>query len=367
MWTHRWREMFLGNWRNKGVALFFAVTIWYVAFQSETQSETLAVRLVLAPRSPQQVIIRQDFQDPQGRQLPFNGTVVLSVNGPRKQVQKLRQGAAPETRFPVEAGPDGDSMTKRVVLSGAAFAFVPAGVRITGISPDTLFVTFDAAEDAEFEVKAVYQRLPEGMETESPKIEPATAFLHGPESVLDQIRVIAEVWLGAADRFDERVPLILRYPETLDKALVDGTVWFVDREKKRISDPEVRVTLRLRHQSETLLADSVPIRFLVPATRFPFRIQFEEESIAVKFQGPVQEIRRLEAAVKTPDFALAVRVPAMGGDGAQTIPFTEDRLLLPGFSERVQILQHPSRQAQGKGAWTYSLVPTSQAAAGAGQ
>jgi hypothetical protein len=48
-------------------------------------------------------------------------------------------------------------------------------------------------------------------------------------------------------------------------------------------------------------------------------------------------------------FALAVAVPPPGPEGEQTIPFTEDSLLLYGFSERVQILQHPLRQAQGAG------------------
>ena len=88
------------------------------------------------------------------------------------------------------------------------------------------------------------------------------------------------------------------------------------------------------------------MRFLVPAARFPFRIQFDEESIKVRFQGPVQEIRRLRERVKDPDFSLAVAVPPPGAEGEQTIPFAEDNLLLYGF-RRVQILQHPLRQAQG--------------------
>ena len=121
---------------------------------------------------------------------------------------------------------------------------------------------------------------------------------------------------------------------------------------------QVRFSVRLRYKSEAFDAEGVRVRFLVPAAKFPFRIQFDEESIKVRFQGPVQEIRRLKERVKDPDFSLAVAVPPLGAEGEQTIPFTEDNLLLYGFSERVQILQHPHRQAQGKGAWAYGLYPT---------
>jgi len=348
----RLREILFGNWRNKGVALFFAVTIWFVAYQSETQSDAVPVRLVLLPRPESQVIIRQECIDAKGDLVPFDRTVVLSVNGPRKQIEKLRgDGSVRDVRFPVEAGADPNSDKKRALLTASAFNFTPPGVEITSISPEAIFLTFDPAEDREFPVEPIYQRLPEGMETEPPKIEPATTTLHGPKSVLDKIRVIAEAWLGAEERFEESVELVPRFPESVDKALVEQNVSFVGPKR-------VKLSVRLRYKDDSLDADNVRVRFLIPAAKFPFRIQFDEEMIAVKFQGPVQEIRRLRERVKSPDFSLAVRVPSMGSEGEQTIPFTEDSLLLYGFSERVQILQHPERKAQGKGAWTYSLVPT---------
>ena len=92
-------------------------------------------------------------------------------------------------------------------------------------------------------------------------------------------------------------------------------------------------------------------------------IQFDEESVKVRFQGPVPEIRRLREKVRDPDFALGVRIPAPLVDGERTITFTEDSLLLYGFSDRIEILQHPERQAQGKGAWTYNLIPMAAASA----
>jgi len=198
------------------------------------------------------------------------------------------------------------------------------------------------------------------METELPKIEPATVTLHGPRSVLEKIKVIADVWLRAVDRFDAIVPLQLRYPETLEKALVDRTVRFR-------SAQQARLIVRLRYKNDVFDAENVRVRFLIPGGKFPFRIQVQEETIAVRFQGPVQEIRRLREKVKSPDFALAVAVPPLDSSAEQTIPFTEDSLLLYGFSERVQILQHPERQRQGKGAWTYSLIPLPAASPAGGK
>src|SRR2546426_1552021 len=105
----RIRKLIFGNWRNKGVALFFAATIWFVAYQSETQSDAIPVRVVLIPRPEGKVIIRQECQDAQGQLIPFNRSVVLSVTGPRKQIEKLRgDGSIRDVRFPVEAGADPD-------------------------------------------------------------------------------------------------------------------------------------------------------------------------------------------------------------------------------------------------------------------
>jgi hypothetical protein len=347
----RLREYVFGNWRNQGVALFFAVTIWYVAYKSETQSEAIPVRLVLIARPEGQVIIRQECFDSKQEPVPFDRTVVLSVTGPRKQIEKLRgEGNVRDVRFPVDAGVDPESRRKKVELTGAAFAAIAPGVKITTITPEAIFLTFDTAEEREFPVEPIYQLLPEGMETEPPKIEPSAVPLYGPRSLLKEVKVTAEPRLGWDERFDDTVALNLRYPDTLDKALVEKEIHFV-------GPTRVRLSVRLRYKNDFLDADAVRVRFLIPAARFPFQVQFPDDGIAVRFQGPLQEIRRLRERVKSPDFALAVTVPSPGVAAEQTIPFTEDGLLLYGASDRVQIRQHPLRQAQGKGAWTYSLVP----------
>lgn len=356
MFWFKVKEILFGNWRNKGVALFFAVIIWLVAYQSETQRGPIRARLLLVPRTAGQIIIRQESIDGQGRQAPFDGYVDLSLSGPRRQVEKLRAEGLREVRLPVDAGADPQSESKRLGLGAEAFPFVPSSVKITSISPESISITFDALEEREFPVEPVYQSLPEGMEPETPRLDPAVAKLQGPRSILQKIRITVEPTIGAVERFEENVPLSKRFPDTVDKSLVEQHVRFV-------GPTQVKLAVRLRTKRDFFDAEGVRVRFLVPAVQSPFRIQFDEESVKVRFQGPVPEIRRLREKVRDPDFALGVRIPAPLVEGERTITFTEDSLLLYGFSDRIEILQHPERQAQGKGAWTYNLIPMAAASA----
>jgi hypothetical protein len=364
----RIREALLGNWRNKGVALFFAVTIWAIAYQAETQNDAIPVRLIPVPRQEGLVIIRQEWVDLQGKLIPFDGNIVLTVSGPRRQIEKLRgDGTGRDVRFPVEVGTEFGTEGKRVGLTPGAFPFIPPAVKITGISPDSILIAFDVAAEREFKVEPVYQRMPEGMEPEPARIEPPTVKLHGPKSLLDGMRAVVEPWLGAGERFEENLPVIRRFPESFDANLVERTVRFVGPSR-------VKVAVRLRYKSESLDAEGVRVRFLVPPWKVPFRIQLAEETVRVRFQGPVGEIRRLRERVKEPDFVLAVRVDPTrllseggGGERERTGTFSEDDLLLYGFSDRIQILQHPQRQAQGKGLWTYAIIPVPATAPAAGE
>ena len=55
-WLRWLRAVFFGNWRNKGVALFFAVIIWYVAYQSEKKEYRPLVRAVISSADPGYVV-----------------------------------------------------------------------------------------------------------------------------------------------------------------------------------------------------------------------------------------------------------------------------------------------------------------------
>ncbi len=351
MLAHRLRQLTFGNWRNKGVALFFAVTIWFVAFRTEMQSDVAGATLALIPKEKDQVIILQEHADRLGKPVLFDRQVQLEVSGPRRQIEKLKNLTTPRgVQLPVEVGTQKARRRQVVVLPKEAFTFLPPGVALNKVTPDQITLTVDAVEEKEFPVEMIFQRIPEGMEADAPKADPATVKLHGPGSVLSEIRVVAEAWVsGVMDRHEETVALQLRHPETLDRAFIDAV--------KFAGPARAKVSARFHYKRDAFDADQIAVRFLIPSAKFPYRVRFEEENIAVRFQGPLAEIRGLREKVRSSDFFLGVLVPPQAGEAELTASFTEDGLLLYGFSERVQILQHPSRQAQGKGAWTYHLIP----------
>ena len=76
----RWlRAFFLSNWRNKGVALFFAITIWIVAYYSEEQEFSTDVRVSLKSAEDDAYIITSlKLLDRQTNEfLDFNGFVFI--------------------------------------------------------------------------------------------------------------------------------------------------------------------------------------------------------------------------------------------------------------------------------------------------
>jgi len=348
MLGYRIREILFGNWRNKGVALFFAVIIWMVAYQAEQQSGTIQLRLVPIASNPEEVIIGQEVIGSKGTQASFDGTVTLSVNGSRKQIENLSGGGRlRDVPYEVEADDPQQLGPKNCTLKDEDFSeVIPQGVEITSISPPSIVLTFDRAEVKEFKVEAHLTPYPAGMIITDTEITPPTVRLRGPATVLGHVGVQAEAWLGSETSFVGMVPLVLRYPETLEEK-VQRTVTFMDHYQVQL-----RVNLQPENDS---FEDSVRLRFLVPAAEFPMQIQFPEEMIQVKFQGPVGEIQRLKNEVKDPKFFLAVPVRLPLPDKGQDLTSSETDLLLYGYSKRVQILQHSARKA--KVSWAYTVVP----------
>ena len=353
MLWHHVRELCFGNWRNKGVALFFAITIWVVAFQAEMQSDTVNLRIQITPASDKHLVIREETLDERGELSPFDGKVAATVTGPRRQIEKLKSDEA-LLDVTIPLSPEPGSLQRRLTIDAALLGFDLPGLTVLSLAPSGLQVMFDDIAEREVAVEPVYQGLPAGMEAEPPKLEPSQVKLRGPARFLAPIKVTAVVWMRMTDPesdLEEIVPLTLRFPDTMDKKLVESRVQI-------LGASQVRIRVRVRYQSDSFSTEGVRVRFLIPSEKFPYRVQFAEGTIAVKFQGPVHEVRRLRDRVRSPNFSLGVPVIPLDSEGEQIIPFTEDSLLLYGFSDRVQILQHPERQAQGKGAWTYSLLPS---------
>jgi hypothetical protein len=51
-------RLFIGNWRNKGTSLMFAVLIWAFAFDNTKQTEQFTVPLRIVSSDPTKVVLR---------------------------------------------------------------------------------------------------------------------------------------------------------------------------------------------------------------------------------------------------------------------------------------------------------------------
>ncbi len=354
-------ETLFGNWRNKGVALFFAITIWYVAYQSEFKSKPFTIPVRLVCDQANRMIMRQTVPSTQsGVGKPFDGVVIVHINGSRKQIDDFQKGVESiETRLEISVdsgsftGPVTEPIQYRFTENDLSFQGFSL-ITVERFSPEAVRVEFDLRDERSFKVDAMYSA-PQGWETEFERVEPPSVMLSGPRSILEKVDVVAvvnlEVNVGYQKDFKERVALKI-VPEEVDGLYVRDIVRFT-------SERFVDVAIRLRFKQERLAVDGLRVRFLVPPLKFPLRIDFEERTIPIEFRGPESDIARLAKAVEDPAFFVAVPVQDTSIDPMKetAATFTEDQLLLPGFSNDVQKHQHAERKRQGLGAWTYTVVP----------
>ncbi|MBI4583939.1 MAG: hypothetical protein HY717_07945 [Planctomycetes bacterium] len=345
------KEVLLGNWRNKGVALFFAGTIWYVAYQSELRTEDIHVNVDLAPQQENKVIISRESARGDGQPVKFTGDMVLKVQGTRKQIESLPKAPLARILVKIDAGSGIGSQRKRYFFSTKDFSLPdPHLVGILSFSPEYVEVVFD--DQAELESKVVTAiPVPSGFEKEMEVVEPAAVKAAGPRSILEKIQWVAEVgnFDASSRRFEGEVPLSPRFPESIDESVVRSTV--------KLPVDKVKLTFQLRYKLDAVADEAVRVRFIVPPVKYPFQVKFEENTVPIVFKGPEREIQLLKEKIKEPDFFLGVKVPEaeLSAKQEHTFTFTEDQLILFGFSREIQKLQHEKRK--GLVAWSYTIVP----------
>ncbi|MBI4604283.1 MAG: hypothetical protein HY721_20175 [Planctomycetes bacterium] len=353
-WLH---ELILGNWRNKGVALFFAVTIWYAAYQSEKQSfsDTFRVDVRPAARGQNMVITGvQTLDSRTGDRVEFDGRARMSFSGPRKQIDKLRD------EKPVGFLLQVPREKEVVVLRQEDFGFPKEGVEIVQFSPESLRVNQEEAVTQT--VKNLVERLQvsnvkDGFEVASKDVSPASVQVTGPKSVVDRIVVSLHVPMDRErERFDGKVDVTLACPDEASADLVKRTVM--------VKPTEVRVVVALQASTDVLPVDAVKLTFRVPPLKAPVKLVLDDivgDTIPVEFHGRKDEIGRLRDRLRDqPGFSLGVRVPSFDWEQGGQFTFTEDALELHGFPG-VQIRQHESRRKDKKTAWSYTVVPVKEA------
>jgi len=352
------KDLFLGNWKNKGVALFFAVTIWLAAYRSEKQEYShdfrIDVRPAQAGTSPH-VITSMKKKSPQGEGLvDFDGRVRMAFSGPRKQVGKLRD--EPPAFAPLEIPFDREVHQ----FSQADFGFPRDGVEITQFIPESITVSQEESVTRKFDnlsESLAVTGLREGYEVASKQVLQGTVQVTGPKSVVAGIRLSLLATVEAErESFKGRIEVIPTFPDGISPELVRRTV--------QVTPTEVDVEVTLRAATETFAVEAMRITFRVPPAKVPFKIVVDDllnDTIPVEFHGRKDEIARLRERLREqPGLSLGVRVPAFDREQGGQFTFTEDSLELYGFPG-VQIRQHELRRREKKAGWSYSVTPVKEA------
>jgi len=372
---HWLRDFFFGNWRNKGVALFFSVIIWTVAYYSEEQPYPQVVRVELkstdeSAEEGASIITSVKQVDKQtGDVLDFDGRVRLLFRGPRKQVDEIKDNPLPF--FPpnsriLRLSRDQESYT----FTQDAFNFPRGGVQIAEFAPETLRVTQEALvtrEVVNLEDLVQVSDLLEGYEVLAKEVKEDKVTVTGPLSIIGKSESDAAFGLGLqfSMEFRERLQRYVElritprpspaYPEGPPAALLSRTV--------RLSRPGVTVTVTTQAARSALAVDQVKLSFRIPPPEDqPIRIKLDnivDGQIPLVFHGRKDEIERLDKLVRNPGFSVVVPVPSFNEKEETLHTFTENDLELYGF-RGVEIRQHESRKVEGRGAWTYRIIPAKE-------
>lgn len=350
----RWlREAFLGNWRNKGVAMFFACTIWFVAYQSEKQDDFQEFSVILQPRDPESMIITsQTAVLPDGKEEPFNGRIHVQFSGPRKLIGELQNEFALGRRLPpFEVEPETDV----VDFSEDKFEFARRGVTITSVSPRRVRITQDKRDEKTIDLEAAGKltvtNFLEAHRIVSPRIDPAQVRVTGPESILGSVDVRLTFSMELREHNEGEV--------NVDKVFTDETVPDFVRERVQVFPRTVKVEVTTEARYMTLSLDGVRISFRVRMPGVAFKIVSEDfdpvnGTIPVELYGPQEDIEKIKEVHKNSPLTLSVPVRAIRPDQDSQRTFGEGDLELYGFP-KVQVRQHESRR--DKGPWTYRISP----------
>lgn len=350
----RLREIFLGNLKNKFVALLFASTIWYVAYQSELRQETVKTRVRLVPRPEGRVLVDSMVRLGENETAPFSREVLLSVNGTRKEIDKFQEllpGIIQiEVRSPGDQGfESGVHRFSQDDLDFLGFTLA----KVERFEPPAVEFHLDDRSERRVKVEVLTPSRPDLVE-EAALATPSEVVLTGPGSLLESARVVARIDLPEGETEFRGKAAIEVIPDELDGFPLGSLV--------RVEGPEeVEVNVRMTVRESTLEEKSVRLRFLLPPVNFPLEIQFNERLIPLVFRGPEREIERLRQEIQKPDFFVAVPVLEAGlsPEKEHGFTFTEQDLILKGFSQVIEVLQHPDRA--NKGPWSCTIRPVQPA------
>ncbi|MBN1443854.1 MAG: hypothetical protein JXA90_14180 [Planctomycetes bacterium] len=360
------RDWFLANWKNKVVALFFAVIIWFVAFQSENRTLITTLQVSLAPLQPDKTVVMSALvENRAGGEDPFDGKVRILFSGPRKEIEQLKLRLDQESRertVRVEPG------RERHEFSPVDFDFTSERIDISSIEPPLVRLQQEEVVEKtilDLEEKITVEPFLPGYDVVKEIIKPKsrTIRLRVPKSLEDDISVRVTVNMPY-DREEVEGLFDLRILSS-DEALARRTVRILDFDQQPplwVSPdeaPHVHLRVRLTANQDFLERDAVKVTFRLPLMSHAYQVELPDApggTIPLKFIGPKDQIDKLRKTFEEdPGFAICVPPPTgFEADKTNMYTFTEEDLELPGFP-RVRIQQHDSRKRELKTAWLFRV------------
>jgi hypothetical protein len=365
------RAFFFANWKNKGVALFFAVSIWFVAYQSEIRTFITTLKVNLLPLNQETMIAGAEVGTPDGGFREFNGEVVVNFSGPRKEIDQLKQRLnrdydlwIPEDRKEHEFSPQD-------------FGFPRDGITITNLTPSSVKVQIEnLVEKPILDLKDKIQVEPSipGYDVTKEILKPKTQSLRlrMPKSLVDAVSVKVVVNMPY-DRNEIEGLFDVQIVSDMDQRVSRMVqIWDFEQSKwVNPSDaPHIHLKVRLVANYDFLEREAVKLTFRLPLMKYPHKIVLMDAPggmIPVKFFGPKDRIKQLRETFQAdPGFTISVPPPSGFEPDKETIyTFTEDDLEVPGFPA-VRVQQHDNRKRDHKTAWlfTVKVLPDENAKSG---
>ncbi len=298
-------RMFLGNWRNKGTSMVFAVLIWFFAFNNTKQEETFPILVQIKSSDPNQIVLQTALP---GSKAPFDSSVEVTLKGPRNLLKAVSLLSPPlEGFFSV------DSSQTIKLQNGSGYPLLPGGVTVEGTVPTEVVVELDLLAKRSIPIEQGFVGSP------SPRFraptradmtfEPATVEVRGPASLLDSVRVsIVQTTIAGWDEpvWEGSLPLVLTRSQ-------GGPVQHREIYITEKSSREVRVRIDLKSALEEDQFQ-IPIRlsFASDTNRPALRITNADEQVTLTCRGTRESLAELHQLVKDGAISIWIEVTETG-------------------------------------------------------
>ena len=288
------RRWLLGNLRNKGTSLVFAILIWAYAFSHTKEIEQTSVRVSIVSGSAEQVVLETRTEDDE----PFTGEVVIDLEGPRNLLRvALDQVSAGE--FVVnESG-------LILLEEREGYPALPPGVDVVKATPKFVNVELDTRKRRKITIKPTGLIVNPSRRFRAPLIddfrfEPASVTVEGPESLLGGVSVQFR---------DQRVDVDVGEWSALFPLVIAGE-GADHREFRLVDAPEmIKASVKLK-SALTPRKFTVPIRFgLDPSSAVatavgPIEISGPVAPLEMTCRGTEEALDELQTAIDTGSFQI---------------------------------------------------------------